>query len=211
MVIYTPRLCNDVAFLPPKASIPHEIFCKAVIPASQVEEWDDYLRQKQELLIARGGKVIDDVQGADGSVEPSEIEGRTVTPRVGGVQIGGRTLIPSGVTLKKSGVVGGKPLETFIATLASSANPDEKLSQSQLKKLKINDAPAVEKLKKDLKKLAGTRGWKLEVVDTVAGREVRGVIEEGRKEDEKAPKGESKTEAEEDTTEGSEETYKEEL
>jgi len=51
------------------------------------------------------------------------------------------------------------------------------MSKDEMKRLKIPDPKDVEKLKINLRKLAGKKGWKLDLVDTPRGREFRGIIE----------------------------------
>jgi protein OS-9 len=46
-----------------------------------------------------------------------------------------------------------------------------------MKKLNIQDPKDVEKLKRNVQKLAGRKGWKLDLVDTPRGREFRAIIE----------------------------------
>ncbi|KAI5808162.1 hypothetical protein DFH27DRAFT_650682 [Peziza echinospora] len=40
MVVYTPRLCNDVAFLPPRDGRANMIECKEILDAKGIREWD---------------------------------------------------------------------------------------------------------------------------------------------------------------------------
>lgn len=49
MVIYTPRLCNDVAFLPARDGEAHGITCKEVLNREQIEEY----RRKEQLEVQR--------------------------------------------------------------------------------------------------------------------------------------------------------------
>ena len=103
-----------------------------------------------------------------------------------------------------------------------------------MKKLNIADPKDVETLKGNLKKLAGKKGWKLDLVDTPRGREFRGIIDAEDQDDvdKKGKMGNSKgkddkgagmrreeeqeaeqeeEEEEQEEQEGSEEVYKDEL
>ena len=75
--------------------------------------------------------------------------------------------------IEKSAIVGGGK-ETYIDTVASSDG--RVLSEEEMKKLGLGDPRAVEKLKKELEKIAQGQQWKLDVIDTPRGREYRGII-----------------------------------
>ena len=94
-----------------------------------------------------------------------------------------------------------------------------------MKRLGLGDAKSVEKLKKELEKIAGGQGWELKVFDTPDGREYRGVLlgddeddsakqetaqTTGAKKDESKPTKDVPSD-DEQKPEGSEETYKDEL
>jgi protein OS-9 len=49
MVIHTPRLCNDVAFLPPQKDSPNAVSCTPILDETQV---DDYKRDMSALRAA---------------------------------------------------------------------------------------------------------------------------------------------------------------
>lgn len=237
MVVDTPRLCHDVAFLPPQKNLAHPITCQAVIPAADAEEWtaaalEAKIRETERLLAlaesednANTNPLRDITDGLEGSTKRG--------PVIGGIEVGAQALVGSkGKVIEKSVVVGGGK-ETFIATVASSDGTT--ISKEEMKRLNIPDPKNVEKLKGDLRKLAGKHGWKLDLVETPKGREFRGIIEadddeekpskgkEGTregKEEKGAGKGMGagkqeptgdKEEQDEDAYEGSEEVYKDEL
>lgn len=68
MVIYTPRLCNDVAFLPPQEGRTNVIECKAVMNPAQIEEWNTKKRKEERLrqIIEEFEKVVEDGKGMKG-------------------------------------------------------------------------------------------------------------------------------------------------
>jgi protein OS-9 len=66
MVISTPRLCNDVAFHPPKADAPHTIQCMPVVPR---ESFPAYLEAKEAMEPV-------DPEGTPSSNQPTEIAQR---------------------------------------------------------------------------------------------------------------------------------------
>lgn len=95
---------------------------------------------------------------------------------VGGTAVGAKKLVggSEGRTISKSVIVGGGQ-ETYVDTIASSDG--RMLSEAEMKKLRVVNVRDVEKIKRDLAKVAGGKGWKLDVVDTPRGREFRGVVE----------------------------------
>jgi protein OS-9 len=230
MIVDTPRLCHDDAFRPPQENLAYPITCQPVIPVSDVGGWIAAKAaskiQEAELLIA----AHDDANSNPLREVTEGLEGSTKRgPIIGGIEVGAQALVGSeGKVIEKSVVVGGGK-ETFIATVASSDG--KQMSKEEMKKLNIIDPKDVEKFKGNLKKLAGRKGWKLDLVDTPKGREFRGIIEA---EDQDAPKKEAKKEKEEkgngmasnkdtpprkadeesedeEMQEGSEEVYKDEL
>jgi protein OS-9 len=79
-----------------------------------------------------------------------------------------------------------------VETLASSDG--KALSKEDLKRLGLGDVEAVEKLRKELEKYAKGEQWKLDVVDTPAGREYRAIV--GSDDDEKPLSEEGKVKTE---------------
>ncbi|KAL8931890.1 MAG: hypothetical protein Q9216_007037, partial [Gyalolechia sp. 2 TL-2023] len=74
MVIYTPRLCNDVAFLPPRENKAAPITCEEVLAStSEIPEWRERKqKEKERRLVAASSS------------------GR---PVVGGIEVGGMKLV----------------------------------------------------------------------------------------------------------------------
>ncbi|KAI5276268.1 hypothetical protein E4T47_01022 [Aureobasidium subglaciale] len=207
MVIQTPRLCNDVAFQPPKKDRANKIACSPILSDDQVPEYEAGIAAASDLLAPDVSDSLADSQPKAPAV-------------IGGITVGAHRWIPEGSKIEKSAIVGGGK-EKFIETIADSFG--KTMSADDLKRLGLGDAKSVEKLKKDLAKIAGDQGWELKVFDTPEGREYRGVLlgdeepeppkqeaaegSDSKKDDPKAgksPEGGQKPE-------GSEETYKDEL
>jgi protein OS-9 len=186
MVIDTPRLCHDVAFLPPQKNLAHPITCQAVIAAADAEEWtaatiEAKIRETERLLaLAESENNMNENPLREMS---DDLEGSTRRGAIiGGIEVGAKVLVGSeGKVIEKSVVVGGGK-ETYIGTVASSDGTQ--MSKEEMKKLNIPDLKDVEKLKTNLRKLAGKKGWKLDLVDTPRGREYRGIIEAEDQDDE---------------------------
>ncbi|KAL9002422.1 MAG: hypothetical protein Q9188_004649, partial [Gyalolechia gomerana] len=74
MVIYTPRLCNDVAFLPPRENKAAPITCEEVLAStSEIPEWRERKRKEKERKLVA-----------------ASLSGR---PVVGGIEVGGMKLV----------------------------------------------------------------------------------------------------------------------
>lgn len=231
MIVDTPRLCHDVAFTPPQENFAHPISCQPVIPDAQVADFNakrlvskakEAERLTAEADTANSNPLREIIPGLEGSSKRGVI--------IGGIEVGAHALVGSeGKILEKSVVVGGGK-EVYVGTVASS---DGKMwSKEEMKKHDIKDPKDVEKLKGNLKKFAGRKGWKLDLVETPRGREFRGVIEaedeeegeggkdgDGKKKEGKEDKKVGKQDVldadedydEEPEQEGSEEVYKDEL
>jgi protein OS-9 len=229
MIIYTPRLCNDVAFQPPQENLAHPVSCQPVIPESDVDAWAsqhlvDRITETERLVALEKENPLRQMEdGAEGTTRRG--------PIIGGIEVGAQMLVGSeGMVIEKGVVVGGGK-ETYVGTVASSDG--KTMSAAEMKKLNIQDPKDVEKLKRNVQKLAGRKGWKLDLVDTPRGREFRAIIEaddepekkdkvdsgeekgrgmkkegeaKGGKEQEKGSDG-----ADEKVEEGSEEVFKDEL
>ena len=153
MVIQTPRLCNDVAFLPPQKDQPNSISCSPILAEGQI---DDYKRDLKTLKAAEKEAKIWEANADAAKVFLGE-EGLQI---VGDIVVGGHAIVPEDVKLEKSTIVGGGK-ETYIDTVADSAG--KALSKEDLEKLGLGDAKSIETLKKRLEEMAKGHEWKLEV------------------------------------------------
>jgi protein OS-9 len=155
----------------------------------------------------QSGQLIFDAD-ANGDIR----EAKPHKPRiVGGIEIGGHNVIPKGKKIEKSVVVGGGK-ETLIATIARSDG--FVMSDRELRGFKIPGGKEVEAVKLEVERVAQGKSWRLDIVETPRGRELRGIIDnedEGSSEmgDEGGNRGEDGDEATGEM--GSEEGYKEEL
>ena len=190
MVIYTPRLCNDVAFLPPRETKAHPIVCTEIVSEDEIDDWK--ARKTAEIerkLVGSGSKGF-------------------VRPTVGGIEVGGQKIVgKEGQRIEPP--KSQQAPEGAKADIVAKSDPNEKggkvqrLSNEDLKKMDLDPA-TVELLRKELEEIAGDKAWTLEVVDAPGGyRELRGIVEgDEDDESEEGPRKES---------EGSEEVYKDEL
>lgn len=94
MVIHTPRLCADVAFLPPKETKAHPITCRQVI-SSEEEALSFNQRRKNTIdssaAAAAAAATAQDQKQGTGTPEKMSYKGLTVA----GIPIGARRILPS--------------------------------------------------------------------------------------------------------------------
>lgn len=219
MVIHTPRLCNDVAFLPQQVDKPNSITCQEIVAEDGVEEWKVWKAQvmrEQLLEIETPVQAPEMDAGAEGTVVPPPLI-------IGAIEVGAQKLVGGTPerTIKVSNIVtdqakSGKD-DKFLATLARfdgkdvTAMNDKEMEKLGIKGLK-EDAAKYRKLMSD----KGVNGvpWKLELWSTPGGEEFRMFIGSEDEEEEAVRRGgrevlkkeEPKVTAKEQ--EGSEEEYK---
>ncbi|CZS92954.1 hypothetical protein WAI453_000739 [Rhynchosporium graminicola] len=177
LVIYTPRLCNDVAFLPPKANKANSIVCRAVVP-------EDDMKDRLELQEIEKSQV-------EASEKPAPIN-------VGGIILGaGKWINKEGQRMPIPANF-GQPVQGKVTQVIGRAKGKaeggkiEMASEKELKKMDLDPA-VVESVKKEVQKMAKEKGWKIEVVDEPGEiREILGIVDgedEEEKEDEEGEEG----------------------
>lgn len=197
MLVNTPRLCSDVAFLPPQETRADTISCRAIVLESEQAAW-----HAQKTLEAQAAMV--------GHQQRQQKETQHKGPvTVGGVVVGGRQMLGRGEDGKEPAILAApksyKGDGAYIEVVASGSGKGEDesfevLSDEELEQLALSPE-VVEELKRKLQEVAGDKGWKLEVVDEPGQiREIRGVI------DEDDDNQEGNQEADEDEN-GSQETF----
>ena len=163
MGIYTPRLCNDVAFLPPRETKAHGILCKEIVAAEQVAEYES---RKQ---VERAQRLVS-----------ANAAGR---PIVAGIEVGGMKHVgKEGQRLEPPAQIAPQPGNVKADLLARQDSKEKggkvyKLPNSSIKQLGV-DPKLVDEAVKELRGVAGGKPWRLEVFDgPMGGRELRGVVE----------------------------------
>ncbi|KAH9886376.1 glucosidase II beta subunit-like protein-domain-containing protein [Xylariomycetidae sp. FL2044] len=199
MVVHTPRLCNDVAFLPPKEEKANVISCRAIVPESELAAW--HAQKTLEAQASMAGQTHDAAKAP-------------VT--IGGIVVGGRQVLGKGENGKEPPRLApprhfaSGNIEPLVELVAEGTGDDQGskvdiLTEEELAQLNLSPE-MIEQLKEEIQKLAGETGWKLEVVKIPGeGTELR-VIEEEEGD------GEGEDSEEENGQNGSEEKFfKEEL
>ncbi|EFR02084.1 hypothetical protein MGYG_05087 [Nannizzia gypsea CBS 118893] len=160
MMVYTPRLCNDVAFQPPRVEKPNSIKCREIILPEHVSIWEAALASKR----AQAKREL--VEGTD---EPF------VT--VGDIQVGAMKLVgKDGKRIEKDQFgVGGEPKVKVVAR--SEGGKVKIISKETLKKHKVTNEK-FERLKEELDEAADGEDWRLEEISTSRGEGLRAIIDD---------------------------------
>lgn len=190
MVVNTPRLCNDVAFLPPEETRADPINCQLIV---ENDATPPLLEQEKlyEEPVAQENKATEEQPVAEGDVTETLPAKKEVN--VGGVIVGARKVLsgadevgkpPAKLTPPKSYFsnqdTDGQRFIEMVAQGKSAADGGEVTSMSDEELVKQELKPdVVADMIKEMQKLAGADSWKLELVELPGGvRELRGYIDE---------------------------------
>jgi protein OS-9 len=195
MVVNTPRLCDDVAFLPPKETRANPISCQLIADSVATEHL--LLGNRQHDAEQAAGTT--DIVGhglqageADGQEEDQIYDEEAIV--VGGITVGSRNIISRGdeegkppvqLAAPRSFMTMGNvadeyPTMTIAEGLSKAEGGEVKsLTREELRKLDI-DPDAVKKLVDKIKSMAGDAGWRVDVkeIGTTGIRELYGFIDE---------------------------------
>lgn len=186
MVVNTPRLCNDVAFLPPQETRANPITCRLISDG-------------------KAPPLLDQTNPAREAIHENQVEvekSKDSPPKevtVGGVVVGARHVLsaadedgkpPTKLDPPKSYVHdSNKPDERVIKVIASGEAKDKGgkitiLDEHDLADLDV-DPKVIEEMSKELQKMAGDRAWSLELVELAVGemRELRGYVDDDEHKD----------------------------
>lgn len=231
MVVNTPELCRDVAFLPPTQSKANSISCHLVLPegATPPPAIDPGTTEAQQLSEhEKWQNVVEDQLPLKAARNPQTI---------GGIVVGARNVLRNGDEEGKPPIQLAPPRDPFkfvkeeelVELLAKGAGKAkggkvDALDPQMLEDLEI-DQEVFKQMRDEVERLAGDLGWRIEVVELPnEDREIRGYIdeegdEEGTERKTNGKKGGSQQKAAEDDKEktkqkqeeGSQERFKDEL
>jgi len=164
MVIYTPRLCSDIAFLPPKESRAHAIICQEILTEEEIPAWEASRREEERP------KVID--------------QGQTPRAVLGHVEVGAMLHVgKDGRKIERGRIVMTQD-EKAETVIMQKNGQISSLSKAELEKLDLTPED-LESFRKELQKLAGSKDWRIERLDDVNGHiQLRGVVATDPDEDE---------------------------
>lgn len=171
MVIYTPRLCNDIAFLPPRETQAHPIACREILSASEIPAWET------RKLTEAGRHLLQPGLNTNDPDQPYPI-------LVGDIELGAMLHVGrEGRRIESSQVAGGGGGGGMRVDVVARGDAKvdggkvHRLSNEDLRTLNV-EPETVDRLREELKSVSKGKGWRLEVVDEVGGgRELRGVID----------------------------------
>ena len=183
MVINTPRLCNDVAFLPPQETRANPITCQPISDSGMAPPLLDQTNPPKEEV----------------QVEQEEKETQAEEVTIGGVVVGARHVLsgadedgkpPVKLEPPRSYFHGqNKPDERVIKVIASGETKEmggkvTVLNNDELDELEI-DPKIINEMSTELARIAGDRAWSLELVELTVGdvRELRGYIDDDEHKD----------------------------
>lgn len=178
MVINTPRLCKDVAFLPPQPSRANPITCRPILTPEEARIHE---------LLSDGSPLKGETQGYDRYVD---VSGANHPPVIGGIVVGGHNILAQdsengqAVTLQPpTSYIPEKEKPRNIVVVAKRTSveeggiretmPDDELYRHDI------DPSIVDEMTRELEAVAGDKAYRLEVVESRSGaREMRGIIDE---------------------------------
>ncbi|KJZ77126.1 Protein OS-9-like protein [Hirsutella minnesotensis 3608] len=191
MVVNTPSLCNDVAFLPPEETKANPISCQLI------SDGDGAAIPLLESAQSATKDVAAAAESSEASAGKDKSEKSEIT--IGGVVIGARKVLSTADEAGKPPVklapprgfwagqgIGDDGLVEVIVRAASKEDGGkvEAPSAEELKNLDI-DPEVLEEMKEKLAQMAGDAGWQLEIVEMNGGRfrELRGTVDDGEEGD----------------------------
>ncbi len=183
MVVYTPRLCNDQAFLPPKTGA-NEISCQRVVKIREEGKQLDGEREREgdAVPLVHGQQTPNEKAATKQPNEQKKSENEKRKIIIGGIEVGGRNFFtgrddarrieagngpesnsnPGGGDGTKGHAGGGseKGGSKGGNTPKVAANKETKGKKGDVEK----SLEAMQKFKKELEDLADQKGWKVEIV-----------------------------------------------
>ena len=192
MAVHTPRLCNDVAFLPPEETRANLISCQRVVDG---EASAPPLIDQNHVAKTGGSLATEERRG-----EADEDEaGSKAEVTVGGIVVGGRSVLSGADEAGKPPAKLGHPRSLLsrppgdvhlIEVVVRAASKEEGgkvtvLDTAELEKLDLKPE-VVEDMRKQMQKMAGDSAWRLEIVEIGESdhRELRGYIDDDEQEGE---------------------------
>ena len=177
MMVYTPRLCNDVAFLPEREEKAEQIICREVVREEEEAEWKRRKSQEAEMKLV-------------GRIE-SEFSAKSSKVMVGDIEVGAMKQVGGDKGWLKTTEQTAGPAFTFGKgentasqgqAIAHQHKMEEggavhKLSDREMKSIGVNVKTANAAIK-ELQEVAQGKGWRLEVFNNNGNLEMRGVIDE---------------------------------
>lgn len=161
MVVYTPRLCNDVAFQPAKGAQAYTISCQQII--------------------------TDDESVSIEAHAPSESD-TDKRVMVGDIELGAMKYLGRDSKRIEKGRIVMTAEEKAEIVVMQKDGQIQSLNKAELRKLNLNPDD-VEAFRKELSELAGSKDWKIEKIDEGNKVQLRGVVTADEDEEESKETG----------------------
>lgn len=208
MVVHTPRLCNEAAFLPPQTSKPNTIACREILGKDEEADW-------KKGKAAQASFELFQAQQDQAGVQDGQSRKR---PVVGGIELGGQKLVGGSPerTIKASKLAQPPKMqpkeEKYIATLASSDGKQTTImNEREIRRHELTHSldqieDYILQTEEWAENVRPGQPWKLDVVQTANGMEYRGILiaNDGEEEEEQS----KATDISDGAQEGSQEEYK---
>ncbi|KAK3293704.1 glucosidase II beta subunit-like protein-domain-containing protein [Chaetomium fimeti] len=163
MVVYTPRLCSDVAFQPPKPTRAHPIRCRQIVSTEEEE-----LAWRYNKVAAASGLLGQKPAQATKHTGTKNLpQNHFVGTTIGGVVVGSRQHIgeedvyklalPRGVSRATT------PTIEILASREKASSNVEVMSDAELEELNLSPR-MIKRGVEEMKAEAGDRGWTLQYV-----------------------------------------------
>ena len=175
MVIYTPRLCDDVAFLPPRETKANAITCRQVVKEKDIGSW----QSSQHPTFPPTHR------------DPKLVSSGSSRPVVAGIEVGGMVhvgqpgarLEPPKIFVQSDGAIMALDNSANTKFLAKQDSVDkggkfEGVSKEELEKFGLDPEEVAEVMRR-LKEVAKGKAWRLEAIEGPEGIELRGIWEDG--------------------------------
>lgn len=211
MVVYTSRLCDDVAFSPPQENEANKILCQEIVPEEKLEAWKSRKAEKKlSELVAKGEAALEagkQLDGKNGDVKGTHDSGATENqPKgviIGGIELGGmKTVGLPGKRIEPPAAFAAPAKEKAVKTdMIAQFDPKrgngkwQILSDRDLEKLGVDPTIAKE-MAEEMYAYEKEKKWRLEVAHTAEGGELRGIIDDDDASQKKTKSGDDGSEEE---------------
>ncbi|OKL56972.1 hypothetical protein UA08_07785 [Talaromyces atroroseus] len=162
MVIYTPRLCHDVAFQLPQPEDIHSIQCREILAPEEIEDFEAMKAHHESQKLVNSG------------ASESQI--------IGGIEVGAMKQVGSEGKVIQKGRMAKIGEESVEVVAKREGGKLTQLSKEELKKWDL-DPKEVESFQKQLDEMTDGKDWKLELVERNGDRIVQAIVDSNAEDD----------------------------
>jgi protein OS-9 len=129
-------------------------------------------------MAEKQGMLVDDFIDAFLPIAASDLASESKRTKIGDIEVGGYRILPPGTKLERGAAVGGP--EKILATLATSDGFI--IDEAELAKKNIKLIHNLEDIRSEIARRAQGKEWRIDVVETMRGAELRAFIGTEKKE-----------------------------